>query len=61
MTADWLAEYGAEGVHVHPLNDLIGHSLTPDCPCGPELELVPCDDGCVEPLHHHHALDGRDG
>lgn len=44
----------SEGIHVIPTNDLIVHTCSADCPCGPtkkdpELEV-----------YTHHSLDGRE-
>ena len=46
-------------VHVEPINDLIEH-LDEDCPCGPETEPVPREDGSIGWLIIHHSLDGRE-
>lgn len=48
-------------VHVLPVNDLIGHEEEgTDCPCGPDVECVPCEDGPDGWLITHHSLDGRE-
>jgi hypothetical protein len=47
-------------VHVHPVDDLIDHILTDECPCGPERRPVKRDDGSVGWLTVHHSLDGRE-
>jgi hypothetical protein len=47
-------------VHVRPLDDLIGHVLSDDCPCRPRTEPVQRDDGGIGWLHVHHSLDGRE-
>ncbi len=45
-------------IHVLPLNDLIEHEESEDCPCGPDVELVSAlNDGWVV---SHHSLDGRE-
>lgn len=48
-------------VHVLPNNDLIEHEDEgDDCPCGPTLEPVPCEDGSMGWVVTHHSLDGRE-
>jgi hypothetical protein len=47
-------------VHVIPVDDLIEHSYSEACPCGPRAEAVKRDDGSVGWLHVHHSLDGRE-
>lgn len=51
---------GADTLHVHPLQDLVEHELTEDCPCGPEARPVKREDGSVGWLIVHHALDARE-
>lgn len=47
--------------HVYPVADLIEHTTEDDdCPCGPDLEAVPRDDGTHGWLTIHHSLDGRE-
>ena len=46
-------------VHVYPVNDQIGHEISDECPCGPDIECVMSDDGPDGWLVTHHALDGR--
>jgi len=51
----------APDIHIHPRRDLIAHTLTDDCACGPRAELVgEMDTGVTWWLIRHHALDGRD-
>ena len=48
-------------VHVTPIDDLIEHiEEEDDCPCGPEVEPVPREDGSFGWLITHHSLDGRE-
>lgn len=47
-------------VHTMPVNDLIDHTVTDDCTCGPTLIPVPRDDGSMGWQAIHHALDGRE-
>lgn len=48
-------------VHVYPVNDLIEHDTDGgECPCGPETEAVPCDDGTYGWVITHHSMDGRE-
>jgi hypothetical protein len=46
--------------HVVPVNDLIRHDLTEDCPCGPDAVPIKRDDGSVGWVIEHHSLDGRE-
>ena len=46
--------------HVVPVEDLIEHETTDDCPCGVRTEPVVRADGSVGWLHVHHSLDGRE-
>jgi hypothetical protein len=57
----WLATHAtADDVHVTPRADLVDHSLTDECPCGPTVEPVARDDGSYGWLYTHHSLDGRE-
>ena len=48
-------------VHTYPVNDLIDHEYTDECPCGPTVEPVMNDqDGSVGWQIIHHSLDGRE-
>lgn len=47
-------------VHTMPVNDLIEHDASEDCPCGPTAEPVEGDDGSFGWLHIHHSLDNRE-
>ena len=47
-------------LHVTPRNDLIAHTLTDDCPCGPRDEPVKREDGSMGWITVHHSLDGRE-
>lgn len=53
---------GADYVHVFPINDLVEHEWDDngDCPCGPEVQPVECEDGTIGWVYLHNALDGRD-
>lgn len=48
-------------VHVYPVGDLIQHDVDGgECPCRPDTEAVPCDDGSYGRLVTHHSMDGRE-
>lgn len=49
-------------LHVVPAEgtDLVQHTLTDDCVCGPLMEPVERDDGSVGWICTHHSLDGRE-
>ena len=49
-------------MHVFPVDDLVEHDTEtsePDCVCGSEVQPVVREDGSVEWLLVHQALDGR--
>lgn len=54
--------------HLIPRDDLIQHTVSEDCVCGPDALLVPEDEPPWNPfvavegdrwLYRHHPLDGR--
>jgi hypothetical protein len=47
-------------VHVVPVGDLIVHTTTDDCVCGPRDQPVKLEDGSVGWLTVHNSLDGRE-
>jgi hypothetical protein len=47
-------------LHVMPIDDLIEHTSTDDCPCGPTDMPIERDDGSIAWLSVHHSLDGRE-
>jgi hypothetical protein len=47
-------------VHVTPVGDLIEHTTTDDCPCGPTTQPVQRDNGSTGWVTVHHSLDGRE-
>jgi hypothetical protein len=56
----WLAQPTADGAHVLPLGDLVDHTESDACVCGPSSEHVVGDNGSGW-LVTHHSLDGREG
>lgn len=46
-------------VHVMPVDDLIEHVESPDCPCDPDLELIERTDDHFGQMYSHNAADGR--
>lgn len=46
--------------HVMPIGDLIEHTADDDCACNPVQEAVVADDGSMNWLASHNALDGRE-
>jgi hypothetical protein len=61
QTGTWSEEREmSAGLHVHPLDDLIEHTLDDECPCIPEDRPVEREDGSVGWLAVHHSLDGRE-
>jgi len=47
-------------IHVMPAADLVEHTDTPDCVCGPRVEPVMRDDGSNGWVYTHPSLDGRE-
>ena len=47
-------------LHVLPINDLIDHTDSEDCICGPTIESIQHDDGTTDWIITHHSLDGRE-
>lgn len=47
-------------LHVQPVADVVAHSTSEDCPCGPTPERVIRDDGSDGWIYIHHSLDGRE-
>lgn len=46
--------------HVIPVDDLVEHETSEDCPCGPQVEIVMRVDAPDAHLYHHSALDGHE-
>ncbi|QEA11386.1 hypothetical protein SEA_PENELOPE2018_12 [Mycobacterium phage Penelope2018] len=42
-----------------PVDDLIEHVESPDCPCNPDLELIERTDDHFGQMYSHNAADGR--
>lgn len=59
-TAGWLVEHPCDdgNVHIRPIDDLIAHTESTDCVCGPTLEFLDTDGPDVWMVSHH-ALDRR--
>jgi hypothetical protein len=50
-----------DSVHTYPVGDLIEHVTDGgDCPCGPTVLPVECEDGSIGYSVVHHSLDGRE-
>ncbi|TDP29879.1 hypothetical protein [Nocardia ignorata] len=50
-----------DDIHVTPRADLIQHTLTGNCVCGPDLEMVKDLQGATAGwVHIHHSLDNRE-
>ena len=47
-------------MHVLPINDLIDHTDSENCICGPTIEPIQHGDGTIDWLVVHHSLDGRE-
>ena len=47
-------------LHVLPVDDLIDHTDSEDCICGPTINPLQQDDGTIDWLVVHHSLDGRE-
>lgn len=46
-------------MHVLPVDDLVEHTSTDDCVCGPQVVPVERPDGTIGWVTVHMALDGR--
>jgi hypothetical protein len=55
----WLAQQTDDGAHVTPIADLIEHTESDDCVCGPTVEHVADERGSGW-LTTHHSLDDRE-
>jgi hypothetical protein len=61
VNAGWLVTSGDDiGVHVHPVTDVVEHTLADDCVCGPTPDGVHREDGSTGWVTVHHSLDGRE-
>ncbi|MFF8482308.1 hypothetical protein [Streptomyces antibioticus] len=61
MSGQWLAqEVSDTAVHVVPLDDLIVHTFSKACPCGPRSRVIPREGRPDGRVHTHHSLDGRE-
>jgi hypothetical protein len=47
-------------MHVMPVSDLIEHTASEDCPCGPRPERIAQKNGGDAWMFVHHSLDGRE-
>ena len=47
-------------LHVQPINDLIKHTASEECPCGPRCDPVERADETYGWSYVHHSLDGRE-
>jgi hypothetical protein len=57
----WLARQTDDfTAHSVPLDDVIVHEFTEDCPCGPTPAPTPRNDGAQGWVVSHHSLDGRE-
>lgn len=58
----WRIDEDADVAHVTPVDDLVGHSRSDECVCGPVVEFVDPDTGVSYEgrLVVHQALDGRE-
>lgn len=51
----------APDIHIHPIRDLVAHTLDADCVCGPlTVHMQDLVTGETWWLIRHHALDQRD-
>lgn len=51
---------GSRSAHIVPVDDVIEHSISDGCLCGPQCEMVEHDSGGDAWLYHHHSADGRE-
>lgn len=57
-SCEWVMADGDQ--HVMSINDLVEHTCSEDCVCGPTPDPVKRDDGSVGWVIVHHSLDGRE-
>lgn len=57
MNGQWAV---VDTVHITPLEDLIEHELSPDCPCQPRETEAERAAGTVFWIFTHSSLDGRE-
>ena len=61
MGRQWLAQdTSGTAVHAVPLDDVIVHDFSEDCPCGPRPRRIPRDGRPDGWTFTHHSLDGRE-
>ena len=61
MSGQWLGqETNDTTFHVVPLDDLIVHDFSENCPCGPRPRRIPRDGRPDAWTYTHHSLDGRE-
>jgi len=60
MTAGWDVFTADGDAHVVPHTDIIEHTITDDCICGPRIESVRRADGSFGWLAAHNSIDGRE-
>jgi len=46
--------------HIFPISDLVEHTVTEDCVCGPSDELLVGQEGGDRWVLVHHRLDGKE-
>lgn len=52
----WLQTGDRETQHVIPLGDEAEHIVSPECICGPRIDLLPSENWLIV----HNAFDGRE-
>jgi len=60
MTAGWDVFTADGDAHVIPRGDVLEHTITDDCICGPRIEAVRRADGSFGWLAAHNSVDGRE-
>lgn len=55
----WIVDDTRNGIHVYPPDDVVSHELTDDCVCGVRNDPILRDDGSINWVVIHFALDGR--
>lgn len=55
----WSVQQTEDGAHVVPVADIVQHTESDDCVCGPTVEYVHGETGSGW-LTTHHSLDGRE-
>lgn len=60
MTAGWIVYTVNDDAHFVPASDVVEHTLTDECICGPRSEAIRRADGSFGWIAVHNSIDGRE-